>query len=257
MAHNRLAKILKGMAARKDLKASHLRVYLVIFAGVQEGVSYNEISIAKETGMHLRTVQKTVTELIQSGNIEKCGEGFIRTTFDTGITYGPQAAFGAKSDQNNQDPSETQSMHQRSYILKYVSRDQISDFRDKRSDIYDVCLRISDLPKEDRMGADNRFKELVDGIFEVYEKEVGKKLNPIFGGDDAAMIKRLLKNLPEESVSRFIESFKIFLTSPDRFHATQVGAKPVRYWATRINEFLPEKDVDFKKAYDKMLEKES
>jgi len=106
------------------------------------------------------------------------------------------------------------------------------------------------------MGADNRFKEVVDGLFDVYEKETKKKLNPIFGGDDAAMIKRLLKNLPEETVDRLVESFRIFLTSPDRFHGTQIGTKPVRYWATRINEFLPEKDVDFKKAYVKMLKKE-
>lgn len=256
MAQNRLANIFKGMAARKDLKASHLRVYLVIFAGVQEGTSYNEISISKTTGMHLRTVQKTVAELVQSGNLEKDEKGFIRPTFDTGIPCGPQAASGAKSDPNSQDHAQTQSIHKRSDIKIYVSKDQISNFRYKRSDIHDICLRISDLPKEDRMGADNRFKELVDGLFEVYENETKKKLNPIFGGDDAAMIKRLLKNLPEESVVRFVESFKNFITSPDKFHAAQIGTKPVRYWATRINEFLPEKEVDFKKAYDKMLEKE-
>jgi hypothetical protein len=98
---------------------------------------------------------------------------------------------------------------------------------------------------------------VVDGLFEIYEKEVNKKLNPIFGKDDAAMIKRLLKKLPEESVSRLLESFRSFLTTPDGFHAKQIGSKPVRYWATRINEFLPEKDIDFKKAYDKMLKKES
>lgn len=255
MAKNRMANIFKGMAARKELKASHLKVYLVIFAGIQEGVSYDETRIAEITGMHLRTVQKTLADLIQTGNVNK-SNGLLMCTFDTGIPYGPQAAFGAKSNPNGKEQAESQSIHSESKILYYVTKDQISDFRNKRSDIHDICLRVYDLPKEDRMGADNRFKELVDGLFEIYEKETKKKLNPIFGGDDAAMIKRLLKNLPEESVARFIESFRVFLTSPDKFHATQIGAKPVRYWATRINEFLPEKDIDFKKAYDKMLEKE-
>ena len=255
MAKNRMANIFKGMAARKELKASHLKVYLVIFAGIQEGVSYDETSIAEITGMHLRTVQKTLAELIQTGNINKAN-GLLMCTFDTGIPYGPQAAIGAKSYLNGKEQAESQSMYSESKILYYVSKDQISDFRNKRSDTHDICLRISDLPKEDRMGADNRFKEVVDGLFDVYEKETKKKLNPIFGGDDAAMIKRLLKNLPEETVDRLVESFRIFLTSPDRFHGTQIGTKPVRYWATRINEFLPEKDVDFKKAYVKMLKKE-
>lgn len=258
MANNRLAKILKGMAARKELKTAHYKIYLCLLAAAQDGSGYNMNVLSIETGLNIRTVQRAVKEMLDSGNVSQNKDGWLQLAFDPGIGRDRFVASDSGSARNSDSSSQSLSMSNlRSYIIKYVSRDQISDFRDKKSDTHDVCLRISDLPSEgDRMGPDNRFKEVVDGLFEVYEKEVGKKLNPIFGGDDAAMIKRLLKNLPEESVSRLVESFKIFLTSPDKFHATQIGTKPVRYWATRINEFLPEKEVDFKKAYDKMLEKE-
>ena len=124
MARDRLAKILEGMAAKKDLKALHYRIYLCIFSGLQDGVYHNENSLQKITNMHLRTIQKGVKELIETGNLKKDSDGFILLTFWSGfpvkvqkiepsiqkiepVQKGESAAIRSKQPQNDE---ETQSM---------------------------------------------------------------------------------------------------------------------------------------------------
>lgn len=103
--------------------------------------------------------------------------------------------------------------------------------------------------KETKKRADRRFKVLIDRIFEIYESETGTKLNPVFDITDGAMVKRLLKKLPEESVDRLCESFLFFLRTNNEFDADQIKRKPIRYWATRINVFLQKKQFDVSEGY--------
>lgn len=103
--------------------------------------------------------------------------------------------------------------------------------------------------KDKSKKVDWRFKELVDRLFEIYEKETSSKLNPLFGAADGKMIARLLKNLPEENVTRLCNSFTNFLRTDNDFDAEQINRAPVRYWATRINAFLPKKQFDVVESY--------
>lgn len=256
MAHNRLAKILKGMAAKKDLKTPHYRVYLCLFAGVQEGVVYTQKSLIEDTGMSLRTVQRTVKELIEVGTLSKDENGCISLTFDPGIGRDRFGASGANSDHKLGVTSKSLSMHLRSYILYYISPNQISNIRSVKRNTNDITLKILDLPKVDLMSPDMRFKKVVDGIFEIYETETGKTLNLLFKASDGAMIKRMLTKLPEESISRILLSFKNFVTTTDGFDADQIHQAPVRYWATRATKWMPKKELDFSKVRDNMTEKE-
>ena len=256
MARNRLAKILKGMAAKQDLKTPHYRVYLCLFAGVQEGVSYTQKSITEETGMSLRSVQRTVKELIEVGTISKDEKGLISLTFDPGIGHDRSVASDDRFGASRSDSPKSLSIPLRSYILCYISPNQISNIRTVKRNTNDITLKILDLPKVDLMSPDMRFKKVVDGIFEIYEEEVGKTLNLLFKASDGAMVKRMLTKLPEESISRILESFKNFVTTTNGFDADQIHQAPVRYWATRATKWLPNKELDFKKVRANMLEKE-
>lgn len=256
MASNRLAKILKGMAAKKDLKTSHYRIYLCLFSGVQEGVLYTQKSLIKDTGMSVRSVQRTVKELIEAGTISKDEKGIISLTFDPGIGRDRSGASDDRFGAARSDSPKSLSIPLRSYILCYISPNQISNIRTVKRNTNDITLKILDLPKVDLMSPDMRFKKVVDGIFEIYEKETGKTLNLLFKASDGAMVKRMLTKLPEESVSRFLLSFKNFVTTTDGFDADHVYQAPVRYWATRATKWMPKKELDFSKVRDNMTEKE-
>lgn len=256
MARNRLAKILKGMAAKQNLKTPHYRIYLCLFAGVQEDVIYTQKTLSKETGMSLRSVQRTVKELIEAGTISKDEKGCISLTFDPGIGCDRSVASGAISTPNRSSEAKSLSIPLRSYILYYISPNQISNIRTVKRNKRDITLKILDLPKVDLMSPDGRFQKVVDGIFEIYEKETGKTLNLLFKASDGAMIKRMLTKLPEESISRILGSFKNFVTTTNGFDADQIHQAPVRYWATRATKWMPKKELDFKKVRASILEKE-
>jgi hypothetical protein len=210
--------ILESMAARKDLKGSHYKVYLCMFSGVQEGVFHTEEDLKRLTKMHQRTVQKTVRELIETGNIEKDEDGYLHLSFTSGL------------------PATTQS----------VSPDLKSIMNSKKE--------IHDTPKKNILTSSaacgpQRHKELVDGLFAVYEKQVGVQLNQLFTNADGAMVKRLLKNMPEVSIKEFLKSFKNFLWTEDEFDAQHVRENPVRFWTSRVVKYLPQKKFDVVEAY--------
>jgi hypothetical protein len=210
--------ILESMAARKDLKGSHYKVYLCMFSGVQEGVYHTEEDLKRLTKMHQRTVQKTVRELIETGNIEKDEEGYLHLTFTSGL------------------PATTQS----------VSPDLKNIMNSKKE--------IHDTPKKNILTSSaacgpQRHKELVDGLFAVYEQQVGVTLNQLFTNADGAMVKRLLKNMPEVSIKEFLKSFRNFLWTEDEFDAQHVKENPVRFWTSRVVKYLPEKRFDVVEAY--------
>jgi len=257
MARNRLAKILKGMAARKELKTAHYKIYLCLLAASQDGSGYNKNVLCVETGLSMRTVQRTVKEMLDSGNISQSKDGWLQLTFDPGIGGDRFGASGADSDPNGSTKAKSLSMHLRSYILCYISPNQISNIRTVKRNTNDITLKILDLPKVDLMSPDMRFKKVVDGIFEIYEKETGKTLNLLFKASDGAMVKRMLTKLPEESISRLLLSFKNFVTTTDGFDADQINQAPVRYWATRATKWLPKKELDFSKVRDNITEKEN
>lgn len=260
MARNRMANIFRGMASNKELKNSHLRVYLVVFAGIQDGFSYNEISLSKETGMHIRTVQKAVSEMIQSGNIVKIDDGFIIPTFDTGIQFiepiqkGESAANRAALPEI---PSKTQSvLNQESNNTEQETENIEHETHNEKRLNVKQDLRSSVPRNEELKGPDPRFKILVDTLFQVYEKEVGEKLNLMWTIADAAMIKRMLKALPEEKVDRIVGSFKNFLKTNDDFDAEHIKQSGVvRFWSSRYTQYLPEKEVDIKAIHAKMAGK--
>lgn len=217
MARDRLAMILEGMAARKDFNASHYKVYLCLFSGMQDGFTFNEEKICKVTGMHKRTVQKTVKELLDTGNIFKTDEGFISVTFKTGL------------------PVESQSV---SYLKNIMNR---------KKEIHDT-LNKNIFTCSAACGP-QRHKELVDGLFAVYEKKVGVTLNQLFTNADGAMVKRLLKNMPEVSLKEFLKSFENFLLTEDEFDAVHVKENPVRFWTSKVIKYLPDKKFDVAESY--------
>ena len=256
MARNRLAKILKGMAARKELKTAHYKIYLCLLAAAQDGSGYNMNVLSMETGLGIRTIQRAVKEMLDSGNISQSKDGWLQLAFDPGIGRDRFDASGADSGPNGSTEAKSLSMHLRSYILYYISPNQISNIRSVKRNTNDITLKILDLPKVDLMSPDMRFKKVVDGIFEIYETETGKTLNVLFKASDGAMVKRMLTKLPEESVSRILESFKRFVTTTNGFDADQLHQAPVRYWATRVTKWLPKKELDFNKVRAKIAEKE-
>lgn len=218
MARDRLAMILEGMAARKDFNASHYKVYLCLFSGMQDGFSYDESKICKVTGMHKRTVQKTIKELLDTGNIFKTDQGFISVTFKTGL------------------PVETQSV-----------RPDLKSIMNSKKEIHDTPKK--NIFTSSAACGPQRHKELVDGLFEVYKKQVGVPLNQLFTNADGTMVKRLLKNMPEVSLKDFLRSFKNFLWTDDDFDARHVKENPVRFWASKVIKYLPEKRFDVVEAY--------
>lgn len=251
MAQNRLAKILKGMAGKKELTISHYRIYLCLFAGVQEGTYSTQKSLTEETGMSLRSVQRTIKELIEAGTVSKDKQGMISVTFDSGIGRDTRVVSNTRSGDEPLYPPQSLSIPDlRSYILYYISPNQISNIRTVKRNKRDITLKILDLPKVDLMSPDFRFQKVVDGIFTIYEKETGRTLNLLFKAADGAMIKRMLTKLPEESISRLLISFKNFVTTTDGFDADHVHQAPVRYWATRATKWLPRKELDFSKVRD-------
>ena len=257
MARNRLAKILKGMAAKQELKTAHYKIYLCLLAAAQDGSGYNINVLSLETGLSLRTIQRAVKEMLDSGNVSQNKDGWLQLAFDPGIGRDRFVASDANSDPNGSSEAQSQSIPLRSYILCYISPNQISNIRTVKRNKRDITLKILDLPKVDLMSPDNRFKKVVDGIFEIYEEEIGKTLNVLFKASDGAMIKRMLDKLPEESVSRILLSFKNFVTTTDGFDADQIHQAPVRYWATRATKWLPKKELDFSKVRDNITGKEN
>lgn len=213
MARDRLALILEGMAARKDFNASHYKVYLCLFSGMQDGFDFNEEKICKVTGMHKRTVQKTVKELLNTGNVFKTDAGFISVTFKTGLPVETQSVANSKTKKEKLDTL--------------------------NKDVYTSSAACGP----------QRHKELVDGLFAVYEKEVKVPLNQLFTNADGAMVKRLLKNMPEVNIEEFLKSFKNFLWTEDEFDASHVKENPVRFWTSRVVKYLPNKKFDVVKAY--------
>ncbi|MEE9567617.1 MAG: hypothetical protein V3W17_08985 [Desulfobacteria bacterium] len=257
MARDRIALILESMAANKELKSSHYKVYLCIFSAQQEGRVHNESSLKNITGMHTRTVQKAIKEMLETGNIQKASDGSIYLNFTSGfpaIQKGESAAKGAVrpkttsktqsvlyQDTNNTE-QETENIEHETHNEKHLNAKQ--------------DLRSSVPRNEELKGPDPRFKILVDTLFQVYEKEVGEKLNLMWTIADAAMIKRMLKALPEEKVDRIVSSFKSFLKTDDDFDAEHVRQSGVvRFWSSRYTQYLPEKEVDIKAIHAKMAGK--
>jgi len=257
MARDRLALILESMAANKELKSSHYKIYLCIFSGQQEGRVHNEKSLQEITGMHSRTVQKALKELLETGNIQKASDGSIYLNFKSGfpaIQKGESAAIGTvspKSDQKSQSV-----LKQESYNEKHGPGNIEHKTSNEDPSSSDTRVKSSDPKNEDlnqtsknKKKADKRFKILVDRLFEIYEKETKNKLNPLFGVADGKMIARLLKNLPEESVDVLCASFVNFLRTDDDFDALMITRGPVRYWATRVTAFLPKQKFDVVEGY--------
>lgn len=219
MARDRLAMILESMAARKDLKGSHYKVYLCIFSGIQEGIFHTEEDLRRLTKMHQRTVQKTVRELVETGNVEKDEEGCLHLTFTSGLPATTQSVADLKNIMNSEKKKE---------ILGTLNEN-----------VYTSSAACGP----------QGHKELVDGLFAVYEKRVGVPLNQLFTNADGAMVKRLLKNMPEVSLKEFLKSFENFLCTEDEFDADHVKENPVRFWTSRVVKYLPEKKFDVVEAY--------
>lgn len=256
MARDRIALILESMAANKELKSSHYKIYLCIFSGLQEGVSHTVESIARITGMHIRTAQKGVNEMLETGRIVRDENGFILTTFHSGfpsIQKGESAATQAAIPEKH--PKTQSVLYQDIKNTEQEIENIEHETHNEKHLNVKQDLRSSVPRNEELKGPDPRFKILVDALFETYEKEVKEKLNPLWTGADAAMIKRLLKSLPEEKTERIVKSFKNFLTTNDDFDIQHIKQAPVRYWATRLTKWLPEKDIDIKAIYDKMTGK--
>ena len=253
MARDRIALILESMAANKELKSSHYKIYLCIFSGIQEGVSHTVESIARVTGMHIRTAQKGVNEMLETGRIVRDENGLILTTFYSGFPAIQKGESAASGDVLMKNPSKTQSvLYQDTKNKKHETENIDHETSNEKHLNVKQDLRSSVPRNEELKGPDPRFKILVDALFETYEKEIGEKLNPLWTGADAAMIKRLLKSLPEEKTERIVVSFKNFITTSDDFDAQHIRQAPVRYWATRLTKWLPEKGVDIKEIYAKM-----
>lgn len=268
MARDRLALILESMAANKELKTSHYKVYLCIFSGLQEGSYQNIESLARITKINPRTLQRTVKELLETGNIQKDSNGFISLTFWSGFPAKVQKIESIQKiesmvksdkseqsdDKSEQNDEETQSMYLVSKTKKqdYVNIELVTD--NKKHVKSDTRVMLLDPRNEDLMRPDVRFKKLVDLLFIAYEKEIGEKLNPFFTKSDAAMIKRLLKSLPEEKTERLVVSFRNFLKTNDSFDADHIRTTGVvRFWTSRVTKYLPKKEVDIKEIYAKML----
>jgi len=157
--------------------------------------------------------------------------------------------YPKRSLQRNTTPSSDKSQSITKLRIRDIynkNHDSEDDIRNKTSEIHSY---ESKNPKEKKKKADERFKELVDRIFIIYEKETRKKLNPLFGAADGKAVKRLLENLPEENVERLCESFLNFLRTDDDFDYKQISRGPVRYWATRVYAFLPERQFDVEEGY--------
>ena len=268
MARDRLALILESMAANKGLKTPHYKIYLCIFSGLQEGIYHSVESISRLTKIKPRTLQRTIKELLETGNIQKDSNGFISLTFWSGFPAKIQkigsvqkieSVFkGDKSEQGDdkseQNDEETQSMLYHVSNTKKQDHVNIDLETDNKKHVkHDTRVMSLDPRNEDLMRPDIRFKKLIDALFVVYEKETKEKLNPFFTKSDAAMIKRLLKSLPEEKTERLVVSFRNFLQTNDGFDADHIRTTGVvRFWTSRFTKYLPKREVDIKKIYDKM-----
>jgi len=161
--------------------------------------------------------------------------------------------FVAGGDKSEQNDEETQSMYLVSNTKKQDHVNIELETNNKKHVKRDTRVMKLDPRNEDLMRPDIRFKKLVDLLFIAYEKEIGEKLNPFFTKSDAAMIKRLLKSLPEEKTERLVVSFQNFLKTNNDFDADHIKVTGVvRFWASRVTKYLPKKEVDIKKIYDKM-----
>ncbi len=260
MARDRIALILESMAANKELKSSHYKIYLCIFSGLQEGILHTVESIARITGMHIRTAQKGVNEMLETGRIVKDENDLILTTFHSGFPSKVQKIEPVQKGHSAANQGEIPEKHSKTQSVLYQDtnnkKHEIENIDHKTSNKkhlnVEQDLRCSVPRYEELKGPDPRFKILVDALFETYEKEIGEKLNPMWTGADAAMIKRLLKSLPEEKTERIVKSFYNFINTSDSFDAQHIRQAPVRYWATRLTKWLPEKDIDIKEIYAKM-----
>lgn len=261
MARDRIALILESMAANKELKSSHYKIYLCIFSGLQEGVLHTVESIAKITGMHIRTAQKGVNEMLETGRIVRDENDLILTTFYSGFPSKVQKIEPVQKGESAANQGEIPEKHSKTQSVLY------QDTKNKKYEIEDIDhktsnekhlnvkqdLRSSVPRNEELKGPDPRFKILVDTLFLVYEKDIGEKLNPLWTIADASMIKRLLKSLPDETPYRIAKSFHSFLQTNDSFDADHVRESGVvRFWASKVTKYLPEKDIDIKEIYAKM-----
>lgn len=273
MAGERLSFILRGMAAKENLHSSHYKIYLCLFSAIQEGKKHNRNSISAITGMSIRSIRRATKELLKSGNIIEDKEGFLAITFDSGM---PKSAdivvrLGDKTTPKN----EKTTTYVRSNDCASSATQSMNLREDLRSKIEELCyiehktykeilvtlnkrniLSTSSSKRKIRK-SDPRFKKLVEALFVTYEKEVKERLHSMWDSSDAAMLKKLLKALPDEKVERLQKSFENFLWTKNKFDASQIRKKPVRYWTTVVTQYFPSKnnfDVveSYRKKYGKV-----
>jgi len=84
---------------------------------------------------------------------------------------------------------------------------------------------------------DPRFKRLVEQLFSSYETATGLKLAPCFDASDGRALKKMLASV-DIPLSDLSAGWDRFLASTDEFDQRQIGSKPVRYWASRVNKWL-------------------
>jgi len=93
------------------------------------------------------------------------------------------------------------------------------------------------LKKEDTADADPRFQPLKEFFQEEFERTRGVKLDT--NGSDYSALKALLKRQPELELGYLKDSARMFLESKKDFYQQQ--GKPLLYWASNINGFVPRK----------------
>jgi len=242
MARDRLAMILERMAAKKELNSSHYKVYLCLFSAIQEGKKLNKNMLSSIIGMSIRNVRRTTKELVETGNIKVNKDGFLSVTFVSGLPAKTDRSVRFQ-DKSGRATNKSLSMNLREDIRTKIEELSYVEHKTYKEILLSLNMKSSSFySKSRRRKSDPRFKDLVEALFVTYEKEVKEKLNAMWGKSDAAMLKRLLKALPEETVERLRKSFENFLWTKDKFDADHIRKNPVRFWTTVVTEYLPSKD---------------
>ncbi len=205
------------------LSGAELRIVLAIVrmtAGYQrESTPLSRSLFSRMTGLRERTITRALRTLRQKAIIERTNSServAVWRIREVDSWTNPSGTKVAKMDDSTPDKSGQR------------RETKLSTIKERNKD-------KSRRKKSARTCADDRFQPIVGFFFEHFTRTRGVKLDTDAG--DFGALRRLLKRRPEDSVDYLISSARLFLESRNNFHLSQ--GRPLRYWASNINGFIP------------------